>query len=306
MNKKILCILIIAIKSSFLYLYAQELNCQVSIIAPKLQGSSQNEEIISSLKAAVYEFVNETKWTNDNYKQEERIECNILINIEKIVSTDVYEGSIQISSSRPVYNSNYKTRLFNHKDANLTFTYLRNTALVFTQDRASVGGLVDVLAYYVYIVLGMDYDSFSLKGGNPYYIKAQQIVSNYSNNTGDKGWAAKYLNNRFHLVNNLLQDTYLPLRQCYYEYHLLGMDNLYSKRDESVNKILASIKEIEKVYKIQPGSFSIQSFFNAKYEELINIFIETKPATRMEAYKILSKLDPGHISRYNAIKRGKR
>ncbi len=285
---------------------AQELNCQVSVIAPTLQGNSQNEEIIESLKAAAFEFLNETKWTNDNYKQEERIECNVLINISKVVSTDTYEGSIQVSSSRPVYNSNYKTRLFNHNDANLRFTYLRNTALVYTPDRASVGGLVDVLAYYAYIVIGMDYDSFSLKGGDQYFIKAQQIVSNYSNNQGDKGWGAKFLNNRFHLVNNLLQDLYSPLRKCHYDYHLVGMDNLYAKKDESVNKILMAVKEIEKVYKTQPGSFNIQSFFNAKYEELINIFIEAQPAIRIEAYRVFSKLDPGHITQYNAIKRGKR
>ncbi|MCT4580923.1 MAG: DUF4835 family protein [Flavobacteriales bacterium] len=285
---------------------AQELNCQVSVIAPTLQGNSQNEEVIEQLKAAAFEFLNETKWTNDNFKQEERIECNVLINISKVVSTDTYEGSIQVSSSRPVYNSNYKTRLFNHNDANLRFTYMRNTALVYTPDRASVGGLVDVLAYYAYIVIGMDYDSFSLKGGDPYFLKAQQIVSNYSNNTGDKGWGAKFLNNRFHLVNNLLQDMYSPLRNCHYNYHLVGMDNLYAKKEEAVNKILMAVKEIEKVYKSQPGSFNIQSFFNAKYEELINIFIEAQPAIRVEAYRVFSKLDPGHITQYNAIKRGKR
>ncbi len=302
---KLLAILTVLMISCFAN-YAQELNCQVSVIAPTLQGNSQNEEIISSLKAAAFEFLNETKWTNDTYKPQERIECNILINISKVISTDTYEGSIQVSSSRPVYNSNYKTRLFNHNDANLRFTYLRNTALVYTPDRASVGGLVDVLAYYAYIILAMDYDSFALKGGDSYLLKAQQIVSNYSNNQGDKGWGAKFLNNRFHLVNNLLQDMYLPLRQCHYDYHLIGMDNLYTKKDESVNKILMAVKEIEKVYKTQPGSFNIQSFFNAKYEELINVFIEAQPAVRMEAYRVFSKLDPGHITKYNAIKKGKR
>lgn len=284
----------------------QELNCQVSVIAPTLQGNSQNEEIIESLKAAVFQFVNETKWTQDNFKQEERIECNILINISKVVSADVYEGSIQVSSSRPVYNSNYKTRLLNHNDANLRFTYLRNTSLVFTPDRASVGGLVDVLAYYVYMVIGMDYDSFSLKGGEPYFQKAQQVVTNYSNNTEDKGWGAKTLNNRFHMVNNLLQDMYSPLRQCHLDYHLKGMDNFYTKKDEAQTAILNAVKEIEKVYKTQPGSFNIQSFFNAKSEELINIFVEGSPAVRMDAFKVFSKLDPGHITQYNAIKRGKR
>ena len=156
------------------------------------------------------------------------------------------------------------------------------------------------------MIIGMDYDSFALKGGDPYFLKAQQVVTNYSNNSDDKGWGSKFLNNRFHLVNNLLQDFYSPLRLCHYNYHLSAMDNMYAKRDESINKVLMAVKEIEKVYKTQPGSFNIQSFFNAKYEELINIFVEAQPAIRLEAFNVFARLDPGHISQYNAIKKGKR
>jgi len=303
MNRVILSIffLIIGLNN----IVAQELNCQVSVIAPTLQGNSKNEEVIASLKAAAFEFLNETKWTSDNFKPEERIECNILINISKIVSTDVYEGSIQVSSSRPVFNSNYKTRLLNHNDKNIRFKYMRNTSFNFKPNIASEG-LVDVLAYYAYIILGLDYDSYSLKGGQPYFLKAQQIVTNYSNNQGDKGWSAKFLNNRFHFVNNLLQDTYEPIRVCYYDYHMKGMDKLYSNRDEGVKAILDAVKLIEKVYETRPGSFNIQSFFNAKSEELINIFINVSPTLRMQAFALFSKLDPGHITQYNAIKRGKR
>lgn len=303
---KNILIIIALILGSLIRLSAQELNCQVSVIAPTLGGNTNNEEIIESLKAAVFQFLNETKWTTDNFKPEERIECNVLINISKVISADVYEGSIQVSSSRPVYNSSYKTRLWNHNDKNLRFTFLRNTSLVFTPDRASSGGLVDVLAYYVNIMIGMDYDSFELKGGQPYFLKAQQIVTNYSSSREDKGWGSKFLNNRFHLVNNLLQDMYSPMRQCHYDYHIKGMDVFYSNKEEALKAVLAAIKEIEKVYKTQPGSFNIQVFFNAKFDELINIFIEATPAVRAEAFTVFSKLDPGHITQYNAIKRGKR
>jgi len=299
-------IISILINCCFSWAYAQELNCQVSVIAPTLGGNTNNEEIIASLKAAVFEFLNETKWTGDNYKPEERIECNVLINISKVISTDVYEGSIQVSSSRPVYNSNYKTRLLNHNDKNLRFTYLRNTAIIYTPDRASAGGLADVLAYYAYIMIGMDYDSFSPKGGQSYFLKAQQVVTNYSSDRENKGWGSKFLNNRFHLVNNLLQDLYSPLRVCHYDYHLKGMDNFYTNKDEALKAVLSAVKEIDKVYKTQPGSFNILVFFNAKFEELINIFIEASPALRAQAFTIFSKLDPGHISQYNAIKKGKR
>ena len=285
--------------------FAQELSCQVSVIAPTLQGTSANEEIKAALKASVFEFMNETKWTSDNFKPEERIECNILINISKVVSANVYEGSIQVSSSRPVFNSNYKTRLLNQRDKNIRFKYMRNTSFVYRPNAISEG-ITDVLAYYANIIIGLDYDSFSLKGGQPYFLKAQQIVSNYSNNQDDKGWSAKFLNNRFHLVNNLLQETYEPLRICYYNYHMKGMDILYDKKDEGVLNMLAAVKLIEEVYKIRPGSFNIQAFFSAKSDELINIYVKAPSTIRMQAFNLFSKLDPGHITQYNKIKNGKK
>ncbi len=298
-------IIIVFLVGSFTTLLAQELSCQVSVIAPRLQGSSNNEEILASLKASIFEFMNETKWTSDNYKPEERIECNILVNISKVVSTNVYEGSIQVSSSRPVFNSNYKTRLLNQNDKNVHFKYLRNTSFVFRPNAVSEG-ITDILAYYAYIIIGLDYDSFSLNGGQPYFLLAQQIVSNHSNNQDDKGWSAKFLNNRFQFLNNLLQDTYEPLRKCYYDYHMKGMDSLYISKDAGVKNILDAVKLINEVYKIRPGSFNIQAFFNAKSDELVNIYIKAPPAIRAEAYRLFSKLDPGHITKYNAIKNGKR
>lgn len=298
-------LIIVLLFSSFFGAVAQELSCEVSVIAPTLQGNSANEEIIASLKASVFEFMNETKWTTDNFKPEERIECNILINISKVISADVYEGSIQVSSSRPVFKSNYKTRLLNQRDKNIRFKYMRNTSFVYRPNSISEG-IIDVLAYYAYMIIGLDYDSFALKGGQPYFLQAQQIVSNYSNNQEDKGWSAKFLNNRFHLVNNVLQDNYEPLRKCYYDYHMNGMDILYDKKDEGVNNMLKAVKLIEEVYKIRPGSFNIQSFFNAKSDELVNIYIKSPSTIRLQAFSLFAKLDPGHITQYNAIKNGKR
>ena len=295
---------LILIFSSY-YMIAQELNCQVSVIAPTLQGNDQNREIKESLKAAAFEFMNETVWTNDNFKPEERIECNILINISKVVSANVYEGTMQITSSRPVYNSSYKTQILNINDKNIRFKYVRNTAFNFRPTTASEG-LVDILAYYAYIILGTDYDTFSLKGGQPYFLKAQQIVSNHSNEQNDKGWSAKFTNNRFQYLNNLLQEIYEPLRQCYYDYHMKGMDIFYNKKEEAVKNIFNAVKLLDEIYKTRPGNYNTQAFFNAKSNELVDIFIETPTAMRMQAYSLFAKLDPGHISKYNTIKKGKR
>ena len=165
---------------------SQELNCQVQVIAPTLQSNPANQEIIESLESSIFEFINNTKWTNDNFKMEERIECSMLINIQDKISSDEFRASIQVSSSRPIYNSSYKSRLFNYNDNNLQFKYLRNTAIIFKPDN-HFDNLADVLAFYVYMILGYDYDSFSLEGGTPYFNKAMQIVSNCQN-APESGW----------------------------------------------------------------------------------------------------------------------
>jgi len=282
---------------------SQELNCQVQVIAPTLQSNPANQEIIESLQSSVFEFINNTKWTNDNYKMEERIECSILINIQDKVSSDDFRGSIQVSSSRPIYNSSYKSRLFNYNDPNLQFKYLRNTAIIFKPDN-HFDNLADVLAFYVYMVLGYDYDSFSLEGGTPYFNKAMQIVSNCQN-APESGWKPNESNrNRYWLIQNATQALFKPLRKCYYDFHLKGFDLSYSKREESLNKMFQSLKLLETIHKARPNNFNIQLFFTAKNDELVSIFSPAVTDLRMKVYNLLVKLDPGNISKYNKIKLG--
>ena len=239
---------LIAIILSFFLIHvnAQELNCQVQVIAPTLQSNPANQEIIESLQSSIFEFVNNTKWTTDNFKMEERIECSILLNIQDKISSDEFRGSIQVSSSRPIFNSSYKSRLFNYNDPNLQFKYLRNTAIIFKPDN-HFDNLADVLAFYVYMILGYDYDSFSLEGGTPYFNKAMQIVSNCQN-APESGWKPNESNrNRYWLIQNATQALFKPLRQCYYDFHLKGFDLAYSKRDESLNKMFQSLKLLESI-----------------------------------------------------------
>ena len=282
---------------------SQELNCQVQVIAPTLQSNPANQEIIESLESSIFEFINNTKWTNDNFKMEERIECSMLINIQDKISSDEFRASIQVSSSRPIYNSSYKSRLFNYNDNNLQFKYLRNTAIIFKPDN-HFDNLADVLAFYVYMILGYDYDSFSLEGGTPYFNKAMQIVSNCQN-APESGWKPNESNrNRYWLIQNATQALFKPLRKCYYDFHLKGFDIAYSKREESLNKMFQSLKLLESIHKARPNNFNIQLFFTAKNDELVSVFAPAIPDLRMKVYNLLVKLDPGNISKYNKIKLG--
>ena len=282
---------------------AQELNCQVSVIAPTLQNNPANQEIIESLQSSVFEFVNNTKWTGDQYKLHERIECNILINIQDKISSDEFRGSIQISSSRPVFNSSYKTRLFNYSDPNLQFRYLRNTAIIFKPDN-HFDNLADVLAFYVYMLIGYDYDSYSLEGGTPFFDKAMQIVSNCQN-APEPGWKPSEGNrNRYWLIQNATQALFKPLRQCYYDFHRKGFDVAYSNRQEGLSSMFDALKLLDNIHKARPNSFNIQLFFTAKNGEIVGLFSPDKSDLRMRVYNLLVKLDPGNISKYNKIKAG--
>lgn len=294
-------LLMIALSSS---LKGQEMNCQVQVIAPTLQSSPANSEIMQELQAMVFEFINGTKWTNEVFQDEERIECSILININSKTGSDEFAASIQVSSSRPVYGSSFKSRLLNYNDNSLTFQYQRGGSLVFTPDRHQ-NNLADVLAFYVYMVIGYDYDSFSLKGGTPYFDKAQQIVSNCQN-APEAGWKPQEgAKNRYWLVVNHVQNLFDPLRVCFYEYHRQGFDLLYSKRDEAIEKVTKSIQLLETIHKTRPNSFNVQMFFTAKADEITALYKGSPADVKNTVFNTLVKLDPGNISRYNKMKQGK-
>ena len=302
MLRRIIFFIFIFVSNTF---QAQEISCQVQIIAPTLQSNPANQEIISSLQSAVFEFVNNTKWTNDVFKPSERIECNVLINIQEKISSDNFRGSIQISSARPIFNSNYKSRLLNYSDPDFQFNYLRNTAIIFRPDRHA-DNLADIIAFYIYMILGYDYDSFSMEGGTPYFNKAMQIVTNCQN-ASESGWKASEGNrNRYWLIQNTLHSLFKPLRRCYYDFHLLGFDNSYSKREQSLNKMYQSIVLLEPIHQARPNSFNIQLFFTAKSDEIVNIFSPASGDLRIKVYNLLVKLDPANITKYNQIKSGRK
>ncbi len=280
---------------------AQEFNCDVTVIAPTLKSDPANTEIIKALESSVFEFVGSQKWTDDNFADNEKIDMSILITINTKSGSN-FTGSIQVSSSRPVYNSDYKTRLFNFNDEKLSFVYDRGQALIYTPDRHQ-NNLSDVVAFYVYMALGYDYDSFSLKGGTQFFNKAQQLVGRCQN-ASEPGWKpTEGKKNRFSMVDNVLNNAFVNLRTCYYNYHRKGFDQLYSDNKKAVQVVVDALKSLEEIHKTQPNSLNVQIFFAAKSDEVVNMFKDMDDQTKNQVYMTVTKLDPGNISKYNKMKK---
>jgi len=281
--------------------FTQELNCTVQVISP-LSDVTGDQNVYNTLKNAVFEFVNTRKWTNDSYAPEERIECSMLLKITERISTDEFSGSIQVQLRRPVYNTSYNSLLLNINDNDFKFKYIEFEPLEFSES-THMSELTSVLAFYIYIALGLDYDSFSLEGGDPFYQKAQTIVNN-AQNSRSKGWKAfENTNNRYWLIENLLNKVFQPLRSCIYQYHRKGLDNMTENIEKAREEITKSLDPIKKVYNEKPGAYLLQVFFNAKADELVDIYSKTFPDEKLRVVRLLSQIDPGNGNKYQKITR---
>lgn len=282
--------------------FSQELNCQVSVIpAPGLQIGPVEKEIMTELELSIYEFMNNTRWTTDVYEIEERINCNLLFTINSMPSTTTFTGKLQIQSSRPVYNTSYNTVLFNFEDGDISFNYLRNSALLFSIDQYR-DNLTSILAFYAYMILAYDYDSFELKGGTKYFNKAQIVAAN-AKNSGDPGWSASAgkKNNRYWMVDNALQSVFEPIRITYYNYHRLGFDIMYDDIVAGRKAVLESLQLLDKVQRARPGSLNLQIFLSSKSNELVNLFSQAEMTEKNAVVSVLKKLDPTNSSKYQEI-----
>ena len=283
--------------------YTQVFNCEVQVIAPTLQNNPANEEIFSSLRNAMIEFVNfGYNWTTDKFEQHEQIDVSFLLTINSKTGND-FSGKLQITSQRPVYNSDYNSLLMNYIDNNITFKYIRNSPIQYFEGQ-HVDNLADVLAYYIYLILGHDYDSFSLEGGTPYFNKADQILS-ICQSASETGWKAPDgdgSNNRFWLIQNALQPQFSALRKTMYNYHINGLDQCYLNRDTCIDRISSSLSDLLEIHRSRPSSLNMQLFFNAKSEEIIKIYLPAQPAIKNKIYNLLSQLDPSRIKEYNKLK----
>ena len=282
------------------FVHAQELNVKVQIISPSLQTSAADKQVFEELSAAVKEFMNNYKWTQETYKNEERIEMNILINVSEQVAADEFGGTIQVTSSRPIFNTSYKSTVFNYEDRDFKFKYNRGAAINFSIDRHR-DNLSAILAFYAYMIIGYDYDSFSKEGGTKYFLKAQQICTN-AQGVAEPGWrAAEGQRNRYWMIENCLQQLFQPLREAFYKYHRLGFDELYNSNSKGTQGVYDAIEFIQKVHKVRPASFNVQMFFSTKVDELVSLFSGASTDMKTKAHALLKSIDPANTTKYNKI-----
>lgn len=281
---------------------AQELNCSVTVNSTQIMGSDKS--IFSALEKAIFEFINNRKWTGNVYDADEKIEASMLINITEQASTGNFKATIQIQSRRPIYNTSYNSTLLNLLDKEFVFQFNEFDPLTYSET-TFINNLTSVVSYYVYIILAFDYDSFSLGGGTPYLDKALGIVNN-AQSTSEPGWKAfEGDKNRYWLVQDLLRDNYSSYREAYYRYHRLGYDIMTQDMAKGRAEVLKSIKLLENIYTLKPGAFILQLFFNAKSEEIISLFKEATSQEKAEVTDLLKKIDPSNSTKYNAILNGK-
>jgi len=280
-------------------IFSQELNCQVSVVSPQLQGTT-NKQIFDQLQKAIFEFMNNTKWTKDNYTIAERIDCSILINVVQQLSVDDYKATIQIQSRRPVFKSSYFSPTVNYIDENFVFKFQQFQQLDFNLNTFS-NNLTSVLAFYAYVVIANDYDTYSNLGGTEYFQKAQLIVSN-AQSASEQGWKSFETNkNRYWIVENALQPVFQPIRECSYRFHRLGLDIMNEKPNEGRQEILKSTDLLVGVYKNRPASFIMELYFNAKADEYVNIFSKAPPDEKVKIVETLTTVNPSNSTKYFKI-----
>ena len=280
------------------YIAAQELNCRVTVNDERAQTSDR--QVFRDMEQAFARFMNDRKWTNDSYLPEERIECNLAITIESMPAVGFFNATVQVQSSRPVYNSSYSTIMLNFADRDWQFEYVESTPLDFG-DNVFTTNLTSMLAFYAYVIIGLDNDSFEEFGGEVEFKKALDIV-NLAQQSDRAGWQAFQSNrNRYWLSENLNNQDLRPIRKGIYTYHRIALDQFDTKQDESRALILSTLKGIQAANRNIPNSILKISFFDAKKNELAKIFEKGNPATRRDAYNILVDLDPSNTEKYKSI-----
>lgn len=281
---------------------AQELNCQVSVTSnPALDITTVEKEVFSQLEKTIFELVNTTAWTKDEFEVEERINCNMVLSVVKVNSPGNYEATLQVQVSRPVFNTSYNTTLFNFLDEDVQFSFERNAILVYSPNQFR-NNLTSILAFYAYMILGYDYDSFAPNGGDENFRKAQEIVM-LSQTGGGSGWRSneRGKRNRYWLVDNALQELFAPLRDCFYEYHRKGLDKMYDNQEEARNNMFLAIEKLLDVNTKRPGSVNVLNFLQAKTKELQGVFKDAPTKQKTELVNILKRLDPANSSKYQEI-----
>ena len=287
---------------TFQFLLAQELNCSVKVNVQKLQ--TVDPAVFETLEQTIIEFMNNQQWTEDYFEANERINCNILLTIQEEVNPTSFKADLAIQASRPVYGSSYQTTLINHLDKGITFRYEQFQPLQFSLN-AFNDNLSAVLSFYAHIILGADYDSFKLYGGEEYYQKAMDIVNNIPQSfaAANPGWRSLDGNqNRFWMIENILSPRVRSYREAMYQYHRLALDVMANDVDGGRSLMATTLDQIQKVNSAYPNSMIVQMFLNAKGNEIVEIF---KKGTRDEQNRvigIMTKIDAPNAAKYREIR----
>jgi len=281
-----------------LFANAQELSTRVQILAPTINNA--NRRSLDVLQNTIRDFMNNNKWTAETYLPQERIECNLVINITAWDGNANYTAEAQIQSSRPVYGSSYSTTLLNMSDKDFSFNFTEGQALDFS-DQNFLSNLSSLLGFYAYTIIGLDKDSFVKQGGTPYYQKALNLV-NVAQTAGAKGWRpVDGLRNRYWLNENLLSNSFKGLRTFIYEYHLNGLDKLQENANTGTKNILSSLSDLKQTDKQKLGSIFPNVYFAAKAEEITNVLSLANPQDKMKAYNLLIEIDPPNSGKYDGL-----
>ena len=282
---------------------AQEMRARVTVVSNRI-GPNVNQNVFRTLQTALNNFVNNRKWTSDNFGPNEKIECSFLLNLEPSNDLNVYNASLTVQAARPVFNTSYLSPIINFQDENIVLKYVEFQQLEFNENRVSgtdplVSNLTAVFAYYVDMILAFDYDSFSPRGGDQFFQKAQNIVNNAPDGRGISGWKAfDGSRNRYWLVENMLNSRYTVMHDVYYNYYRMGMDKLYDDEPASRAEVLNVLNLLNNFNNDNPNKMINQFFFQGKSTELIKIFSKATPPDKARASELLQKMDITNAAKY--------
>jgi hypothetical protein len=284
-------------------LQAQELQATVTVRADRVP-STVDHKIFQTLQSALFNFVNNRKWTNENFQASEKIVCNFLVNISSAGDNNTFQATLTVQAGRPIFNSSYQSPLINYFDQNFSFRYVEYQPLDFNENRVQgsepfAANLTAEFAYYAYMILGLTFDSYSLRGGDPYFQKALNIVNNAPDSRDISGWKAfDGIRNRYWLIENLTNSKYTLFHDAMFSYYRTGLDQMYDKEGEGRTAVLNTLNMLNNVNTETPNTMFIQFFFQGKSGEVSKIFQKGGPDEKARALDLLTKLDVSNVNKY--------
>lgn len=287
--------------------HAQELQARLSIISARLADQA-GKKAMQTLQGALTTFINNRKWTGDVYQPQEKIKCNFILTIDQDMGQNVYKATLAVQAARPVYNSTYESPIINFQDNNLVFKYVEFQPIDYNENRIQgsdpvASNLTAVLAYYVYIVLGLDYDSFAPRGGDPYFQKAQFIVNNAPESSEITGWKDfDGLRNRYRLIEGLVDSRFTLIHDAIYSYYRKGFDNFYDNEKDARAGIFGAISYLNTLNQENQNSMIVPFFFQGKSEELLRVFANADGDIKGRARDMLMRLDLTNANAYKELK----